>query len=174
MISVLSLVVTILVAFVAPLVTWEVARRQMEVTAREAWMRDFRAEVAAYLSNYVAYKRSRIAMDGAILVHRAELHETLSRRHNAIRLLIAERGAEHAAFLQSMDNLSEASESEATHRTQELMIAAVAILVRERAATEADPGMWRALWIRLGLTAVRWRPWSQFVAWCRGRPRFPN
>ena len=75
MISVLSLVVTILVAFVAPLVAWEVARQQIEVTAREAWMRDFRAEVAAYLSNYVAYKTSRIAMDGAILVHRAELEQ---------------------------------------------------------------------------------------------------
>ena len=100
----------------------------------------------------------------------------MARPHNAILLLIAEQGNEYVAFIEFIErvkNLSEASASEAEAAVSEFTEEAVAILQRERAAIEADPGMWRALRNRLG--TIGWQPWSRFVAWVRrDPPRFPT
>jgi hypothetical protein len=62
MISVLSLVVAILAVFVGPSVAWAVARRQLAVTARESWMREFREQVAVLLASEISLRRhARVA-----------------------------------------------------------------------------------------------------------------
>ena len=196
MISVLSLVVAILAVFFGPLVTWEVARQQIRGAAREAWMRDFREKVSEYLTGYGAYRDnaghlqgeirraeaafqagsdSRLQSGAEARRRLADLYAAMARPHNAILLLIAEHGEEYVAFIkfiERMKEISEASTSEAAAAMSEFTEEAVAILQRERAAIEADPGMWRALRNRLG--TIGWQPWSRFVAWSRGRPRFPT
>jgi hypothetical protein len=56
MISVLSLVVAILAVFFGPLVARASVQRQIRVTSREAWMREFREKVAEFLSSYAAHR----------------------------------------------------------------------------------------------------------------------
>ena len=193
MISVLSLVVAILAVFFGPLVTWEVTRQQIRGAVREAWMRDFREKVSEYLTGYGAYRdnagllreeirRAELAFkswgESAVEARRrlANLYAAMARPHNAILLLIAEQGNEYVAFIEFIErvkNISEESASEAAAASvSEFTEAAVAILQRERAAIEADPGMWRALRNRLG--TIGWQPLSRLVAWCRGPPRPPT
>jgi hypothetical protein len=56
MIPVLSLLVAALAVFFGPLVTWTVARKQITVATREAWMREFREQVAALLTSTASFR----------------------------------------------------------------------------------------------------------------------
>ena len=58
MISVLSLVVAILAVFFGPLVGRANIQRQLQVTSREAWMRDFREQVAQFLTSVMRRARA--------------------------------------------------------------------------------------------------------------------
>jgi hypothetical protein len=49
-ISILSLVIAALAVVIGPTVTWRVATRERAATLRQAWMRDFREEIAKLLS----------------------------------------------------------------------------------------------------------------------------
>ena len=54
--SILSLVVSLVVGIGAVLMARANLQRQIQVTAREAWMREFREQVAALLSAYASYR----------------------------------------------------------------------------------------------------------------------
>jgi hypothetical protein len=76
----------------------------------------------------------------------AEINDELTRRHHAIRLLLAERGARYAAFIQTMNDMHQAPLMEAAARVNRFYGAAERILLGERTAIETDSGIWRALW----------------------------
>jgi hypothetical protein len=152
-ISELSLVISLLAA-VGWIATALMARvnlqRQIQVAAREAWMREFREQIAAFLAH-----------DGAIeglAINRAaysdeRMHELLAARSRAdsiIRLLIAERGR----YSNFIDHLEAQYGSHAGNMVA-FFPAAGDILRRERAYIE-EPGRWR-LWVSQQLRAWLWR-----------------
>jgi hypothetical protein len=140
-------------------------QRQIRVTAREAWMREFREQIAAFHANDAAIEG--LAIDRAAYSDE-RMHELLAARSRAdsiIRLLIAERGR----YSNFIDNLERQYGSHPGDMVA-FFPAAEEILRRERAAIEA-PGMWGAR-LRSVLDTARW---SRFVAWCRrDPPRFPT
>jgi hypothetical protein len=69
MISVLSLVVAILAVFFGPLIARANVQRQLQVAAREAWMREFREQVAAMLTSSQALGR-RVLLLGRTARHK--------------------------------------------------------------------------------------------------------
>ena len=127
-------------------------QRQIQATAREAWMREFRERVATLLANehlLHALRRQTYGIAEAER-HLSELEAMRVTAHQVIILLIAElaqRGLPHSEFTEALGRfLSAPGEKEAA---DELTIAAAVILMGERAAIEA-PGRWRA-WQRSGL-----------------------
>jgi hypothetical protein len=171
MISVLALVVTILVAFVSPVVVWAVARQQIVVAAREAWMREFREQVAAIIACYARVQDIPAADLDAKDEDTAHVLELIRCVH-VLRLLIHERGAQYEEFRRIVDifhnRIGDVEPDKAAMKS--FIAGAEGILRRERAAIEIDPGVWRVLWTSLGIGAVKWRPWSRFMAWCRRAP----
>lgn len=148
MIPVLSLLVAALAVFFGPLVTWTVARKQITVATREAWMREFREQVAALLTSTASFRdhvRTHSTDDPKDEQRLAEINDELTRRHHAIRLLIAERGARYATFIQTMNDMHEAPLMEAAARVNKFYGAAESILLGERTAIETDSGVWHAL-----------------------------
>ena len=108
----------------------------------------------------------------------------------AIRLLIAEKGAQYELFVPVMEKLAAAKDAEAETYLRELTETAAAILRWERAAIE-DLGIWlrlqhwwknRKLWKLVPRTMAALTgdeapsdPCSRFVAWCRrDPPRWPT
>jgi hypothetical protein len=168
-ISVLSLMVAILAVFVAR----SNVQRQIQVTAREAWMREFREQVAAFLN--CAATLDYHARNPPPDEQRMAALDALGLRIYTIRLLIAEKESQYAAFASTMKSLvwgppTEEDPARAA-RVREVQTAAEAILQRERAAIEAPDMMERA---RIWLGKVGERPWSRVRAWSRrGPPRFP-
>lgn len=184
MISVLALVVTILVAFVSPIVVWAVARQQIVVAAREAWMRELREQFATIMAHYVtvqivdSHAMHLDTSDPASKDAMQRLSE-ISRAAHVIRFLIRERGWHDEKFIGVIDALVRSVGTAGRHEPnmaafaaemEAFAVGATAILQRERAEIATDPGVWRVLWTSLGIGAVRWRPWSRFVAWCRRPP----
>ena len=95
-----------------------------------------------------------------------ELRDVWHPGYHTIRLLIAEKGPQYAAFVVKMDGIPDELTAEAV---REFFEAAEKILRSERTALEA-PGRWRAR-LRNGLGLIRW---SRFAAWSRrDPPRFP-
>jgi hypothetical protein len=173
-IPIIALVVTVLVAFVAPLVTWAVAQRQIAVTAREAWKREFREQVAALFSIMAVYRdhiRDHAVLDPESRKRRDELYDALTFRWHGIRLLIAEKG-QYAAFVPIVQHAIDSPTMEAAAKVRELYAAAEKILQCEQAAIATDPGALRALWASLGLRGWR-QPRLRLRAWLsRDPPRF--
>jgi hypothetical protein len=123
-------VVTILVAFVAPLVAWAVAQRQIQVTARETWMREFRQQAAEILRN-------------AGLRDGEQVYAAQRLAYNAMCLLIAEKAPDYDEFLARLEDV--AFPAVAPDLREEFAVAAAEIVRRERAEIAADPGVWRGL-----------------------------
>jgi hypothetical protein len=152
MISVLSLVVAILAVIVGPLVAWTVAQRQIAVTAREAWMREFREHTAALLdihnSLFLQRRSTPLTEDDGVLgaeraaKRRAEIIQSMGRPYLTIRLSLAERGSEHDGFVQTLETFmkTRGSRDIAPGFTQ----AATDVLLRDRAEI-ATITLWRAL-----------------------------
>jgi hypothetical protein len=159
-VSVLSLVVAILAVFFGPLIARANVQRQIRVTAREAWLREFREQVAALLSDDIALKeqaKGQTTGDPETL----EAIRIMAPRYNAIRLLVAERGLHHEAFMASIDRFLGAPDTQAaTLPRQEFTQAVTDFLQRERATIDADP--WRhALAAWRGRAATLWsRLWA--------------
>jgi hypothetical protein len=145
-------------------------------------MREFREQVAAMRSGYMAFQQHLIQhrniVDPALSGEEQarEDKERLFEFINAtrppyyvIRLLIAEKGLQYAKFRDTAERLMSGPSDQ---EVEEFTTAAENILLCERAAIEAR--RWRA-WLRRGLCAAKkWRPWSQFLAWLqRDPPRFP-
>jgi hypothetical protein len=155
-ISVLSLIVTVLVALIAPQVNWALARQQIVVAAREKWMRELREQVALLLSHIEALERHDSFYrrpgkgDADVLERRLELEKLLRPPYNTIRLLIAERGREHDEFLRTLGEFLKAQDDQIEARAKHFTAAAAELLERERAAIVTDPGMWHTLWSRFG------------------------
>jgi hypothetical protein len=165
MISVLSLVVAILAVFFGPLIARANVQRQIAVAVREAWMREFRGQVALFLARMQAlarHARTRRVDDRESDERLAELNDELLPVYHTIRLLIQERGAQHVEFLQALDGFLDAAGSigdqlslEVARSNQRRLIAATAdILLHERRTIDTDPGVWRVLWTSL-------RPWAR-------------
>jgi hypothetical protein len=150
-IPVLALVVTILVAFVAPTVTLRVARQRIDVEAREAWMRAFREQVAEFLTSVMRRARTEGGTPAATVEIRSA---TLS--YHVATLLIAEKAPkapQYDEFDQLMNRLLRVSTDRAAGDPTppefgEVHNAAASILRGERAHIEANARSW----------------WSQFVA----------
>jgi hypothetical protein len=143
MIPVLALIVTILVAFVAPLVTWAVARQQIAATAREAWMRAVREQAAIILANYG--KRPGDPR------RTAEIETAKQISYYTMNLLILEREEKSPSpLLSHLNRMWEGDEN----FPQEFATAIANILVDERATIEADRGIWRGVWSALGRRPV--------------------
>jgi hypothetical protein len=86
----------------------------------------------------------------------------MSRCAHVIRLLIRERGSQgDEEFIQVMGTLADRVWTEEPDAQEMAAFAAgaQAILQRERAAIAKDPGVWREVWISLGLDAVAWPAW---------------
>ena len=148
---------------------------QIQVAAREAWMREFREQVATIMAHYVrvqvtdSHVRHLDTDDPAGKDAIARIAE-ISRCAQVIRLLIRERGSQDEEFLQGVDALLKrvwAAEPDAPEKAA-FAVGATAILQRERAAIEA-PGKWRN-----GRGAFGWPPWSRLRTWACGRPHFPT
>jgi hypothetical protein len=121
-------------------------------------MREFREKVAIVSATTKALQ-ARVSFEGDESRGKkrmAEITDLLNPAYHAIRLLVAEKGADHTNFLLAMDRFVHPSRDEGAAR--EFAAAAEDILRRERDAIEADPGVWRVLWTSLGLDAVKWRP----------------
>jgi hypothetical protein len=152
-VPVLALVVTVLVALVAPLTTWLVAQRQIGVTAREAWMREFREQLAALLSIMAVHRdhmRTHSSEDPEKVKRLAEINDAMLPHWHTLRLLIAEKGPQYAEFMPTFECAMNAPVMAAAARVHELYTAAEDILRRERAAIAADPGLWRMMRNTLG------------------------
>jgi hypothetical protein len=147
-IAILSLLVTILAVFVGPLMTWTIARRQIEVAAREAWMREFREKVAAFIyayDNFLIHIRTHTTGDTEKEKQLADINNAQRLPYHTIRLLIAEKGTQYTAFGTSIDRLLSSTTNEIDARREVLFKAAESILQQERAAIAANPGIWNAL-----------------------------
>jgi hypothetical protein len=140
-------------------------QRQIQATAREAWMREFREQVAAFLSAAQVLKLHVASHTGAPEAEKipAELRDAMGLAYHTIRFLIAEKGEQqHADFIQSLDGLLLAPADQEVSITQKLTMATTDILRRERAVIETDQ-------------AIRWQPWLQLKAWlARDPPHWPN
>jgi hypothetical protein len=170
-IPLLSLVVTVLVAFVAPLVTWVVTRQQIAVTAQETWMREFRAKVAALVTSTIAESRAKRAIHNAresgvekdkLLAEvnekrLLEIRDAMYSYVQEVKLLIAEKGSQYEAFARTLSEflLSDANCSFESLNPRkkiserEVLEEAENVLKRERAIIETDPGVFRSVWIAL-------------------------
>ena len=192
--SILSLVVSLVVGVGAVLMARANLQRQIQVAAREAWMREFREKVAVLLASARLLEREharggpfvRPGLGGDPEKERrlADIYATQDPAHQAIILLLAERAEGELPtedFTEALGRLLGASGEEAA---EELTSAAAVILMDERAAIEAR-GRWRRRlrhWKLAPLTMATLTgdeapspPWSRFVAWCRRPPpRFPN
>jgi hypothetical protein len=164
MITVLSLVVAILAVFIGPLVAWAVARQQIAVAARETWMREFRENVAAFLTGYAAFRehiRSHTPGDPEKERRLAEINDVTNPSYHVIRFLIAEKDPQYTAFIQTLDALNNAPcapSDKAADRQRELIAAAEGILRCERAAIATDPGVLSTLWATVGFGGGRFPP----------------
>jgi hypothetical protein len=163
MIPVLALVVAILAVFFGPLVARANTHRQIRVTTRENWMREFREQVAQFLAVIASVKTVGPALGAA---ERSELGRTLQTSVQTVALLIAEKG-QHAEVMGIMNRLApeamrprdETDLTDFADLMTEVSIAAANVLRRERSAIAEDPGVWREVWISLGLDAVAWPAW---------------
>ncbi len=154
MIPVLALVVAILAAFFGPLVTWTIARRQIALTARETWMRQFREQVAALLTAYdrfVIHTQSHTTGDPEKERRLVEVTDAQRLPYHALRLFIAERAPEYDDFRNALDQLLTAPADIIEVRKATLVMAAEMILQKERAAITDAPAIWRELCNSLGL-----------------------
>jgi hypothetical protein len=168
--------------------------RQIQVTAREGWMREFREQVAEFCGLEVARRKHERSLLAGNLDRRPLLiaaNDAMEPCKAAIRLLIAEKGAQYELFVSVMEKLAAAKDAVAETYFRELTEAAAAILRCERAAIE-DLGMWRLRLQHWRKNRKLWKlaprtmatltgdeapsdPWSRFVAWlCRPPPRFPT
>jgi hypothetical protein len=87
------------------------------------------------------------------------------------KLLIAEKAPQYDEFERLINRLLAATGAGATappELVNEFGNKAADILRRERGLIEANKRMIPSF------GAIGWPPWSRFVAWCRGRPRFPT
>ena len=180
LISVLSLVVAIL-AMLATLVN---VRLQLKAAAREAWMREFREQVAQLLTAIInghIIKKEGGAVTADVGV-RVEIAGSTSSSFQAISLLIAEKGLHHTGFMLKLSDLLVAynlNEPDLSGLINKVSSAAADILQRERAA--ADPLSRFMAWCRRkpprrdNPPRPDPPPGSRFVAWLvRDPPRFPN
>jgi ABC-type sugar transport system permease subunit len=146
--SVLSLVVSLVVGVGAVLMARANLQRQIQVAAREAWMREFREQVAALLTSFAAIEddmKDFLSERGRDEKRHAEIESAWVRGHHLIRLLIAEKGTQYAAFVQIMNDMYQGALSkhggpEAPGREQAFYTAAEDILRRERLAIEGTCG----------------------------------
>jgi hypothetical protein len=140
-------VLSIIVAILAVLVALVNAQRQLQVAAREAWMREFREHVSQILSAITtSHSVKAVGGEAAPPPVVTEMAGSVMASFQAINLLIAEKGT-HAGFMQVLSRLlvDRLYEPDLSMHITEVGRAAADILRRERAA--ADP------------------PWSRFVAW---------
>jgi hypothetical protein len=124
MIMGMSLLVAILAVIAGPLVSWLVARQQIAVAEREAWMREFRQQTAELLKN------CGLRPDEP----RQGFEFWLARRLSGgvLRMLIAERAPQYDDFLLHLDALIA---DDGDHAVRDHFAAAAAdILRRERVA----------------------------------------
>ena len=156
--SILSLVVSLVVGIGA----WLVARANVQRQSREAWKREFREQVAAYLANGPAL--CDVSQDPERAEICAEICTAMFRSYKAIHLLLAEKDVD-STFLDLL-NLFQEEALDGITGVDLVTPAAVDIL----AAVEAS-GRWR----RALPDWRQWRPGSQFRAWlARDPPRFPD
>lgn len=146
----IALVVAVLAVFVGPLVVWTVARRQLAVTAREAWMRQFREQVAALLTAYdrfVIHASSHTTGDLEKETRLSEITDAARLPYHTLRLFVAERAPQYDQFKIDMDQLLSAEVNVIDQRKNALVSAAELILQTERAATANASSILCELWI---------------------------
>jgi hypothetical protein len=150
-------------------------QRQIRVVSREAWMREFREKVSILSAAKQALEESHYYNAEFSRGDRrsAEIFDVMNPSYHAIRLLMAERGTDNAAFILVTDQFVYSTVDFEEH-ARKFAGAVEDILRSERAAIEA-PGRWYP-WPRQRLGAGKqWRPWSQLRVWLRrDPPRFPD
>jgi hypothetical protein len=153
-IPLLSLGVAALAVFVAR----TNVQSQLQVTARETWMRDFRQQVAAMRTSRQALGRQspKDTTDDPEQERRREaLFDSYYLAIDLVRLLLAERtGTQFETMLEATDRLIERDLDPGQKEHWDRYNAAVQdLLRRERAAIVNDTrGWWRALGVGLGFT----------------------
>jgi hypothetical protein len=83
-ISVLALVVAILAVFFGPLIARANVQRQIQVASREAWMREFREQVAQFLTSVMRGVRTEAGMAAPAEEIRSATLCSLRRRPNTM------------------------------------------------------------------------------------------
>jgi hypothetical protein len=193
--SVLSLVVSLVVGVGALLMARANLQRQIQVTAREAWMREFREKVSAFLTwEYEVHRLRQNIADTHKKVEQAlardephdpnsetiisefakrnrEVHEKLILASHTIDLLYAERGWGETDFTRHMKELLALEHPVGAEKfgslSGQVEQAAAEILRRERAIIEQQTSL---IGIETGLPLP-----SRFVGWYRrDPPRFPT
>jgi hypothetical protein len=153
----ISLTVALIAVFFGPAVAWAIARQQIAVTAREAWMREFREKVAVFLSSNAEF-RAHVLRDTTSDPENqkclAGIKDVMTPCYHVIRLLVAEKGG-HPTFLQTMLRLVEEPHEATASLTRQFATEAEEILQCEREAITTEPSVWRGLRTSLGLDAKR-------------------
>jgi hypothetical protein len=138
-------------------------QRQLQVTVRQTWMRDFREQVAQFMAWHRALKLRQMHHgslppgDREKNARQTEIQDGMLHTFHAIYLLIAERDEDeqHTAFVQSLlEFVNPPNEQEEEARAQAIVGGAAAILRRERGTIEA-PGRWWRARLRSGFGVVR-------------------
>ena len=111
--------VAALAVFFGPLVARANTQRQIQVTAREAWMREFREHVAQFIAGTAntdhvtagTREAGEVHADGDARATRLVIGELVENVRatqsstSAVRLLIAEKGAQYVEFVEVMNRL---------------------------------------------------------------------
>lgn len=148
MTSFIALLIASLAVFVGPMVTWAIARQQIAVTAREAWIKEFREAVATLITAYdefVLFTRTYSSDDPQQQQKLAFLNETQRLPYHKIRLLIAGHDQPHTAFPGLVEGMLQSERDSNAGRRNAVVDAAAVILRKERSIIEDDPGIWSVL-----------------------------
>jgi uncharacterized ferritin-like protein (DUF455 family) len=128
-ITILSLMVTALAVFV----TWRVAKRQRAATMRQAWMKEFREEVAKLLSTQLGFNAlgakytNYPTTDPDLERIKSDLNDRMSLSYYKIRLLIGENAQEYKPFVAAFYDFMKAPKQD-----KDIVDAAIKILRDER------------------------------------------
>jgi hypothetical protein len=169
-------------AVLAALVALVGVRWQIRAAAREAWIREFREQLAKYFA--LGLKVSAFQTQGEVgaastdvdflrqqISHAVALQdkstETMIEMYvclNQIELMLAERRNDELStqFLRSLGPVTKGDFHE-HHNRHAIHKQAVEIMRRERTGLGRS-GLW--------FVVSTWRPWVQLKEWAKGRPRF--
>jgi hypothetical protein len=153
MMAYLSLIIAILAVFLGPVISWAIAARANGISAREAWIREFRENLATLLAAYDEF----VLFCGKYSSDNPIHEETMVRLNSAqrvpyhkLRLLIAAHKNPDQGFLNTMDKMLTSTSDKNASLRNDLSDAGAVVLRRENDLVLATPDIWAAIGTSLG------------------------